>query len=440
MSLYQRAVALIISVSLSLTACTLSSPYGETGLTDAYRSQDTVLSEGMKHAQDVEHAYREKLAAQAKLGTHGGAALITLASVILGLATFDSHTDAIKGTALASGTGYYIGNWYANEAHELVYLRGIEAVVCATTAVSPINVPMATRDKLETDLKELDEAISGLIHAITALELRVGYGSTQNNENLIKALKAILSRAKQVHTGGSEMYSAGKVLLLQIDSANNDLIGAINAIDIAVDRALQQANPRLESLTNIVTQLSNSAAIFSPGLDIAGDLKQALDGQTAVSHFLPGNGNSRKKSKAEKKLARETRNGLEYSAMVIDGSRKVSDIVNVIGSKQPLEALENCGVNPEALANQLSISTGTVSLRAGEQSVARVVIDGGKKPYVATFLKSPTPGLDLRNPIPGDSLLEISASTDSKEGSYDVLVTDAAQNRVTLVVQISAAQ
>ena len=84
-----------------VTGCSVSTPHVEIELPLATKSGTVTLDKGIKYAQRMQAAYREKLSAHARMGSDGGATLITLASVVLGFAAFDVHIDNITGTALA---------------------------------------------------------------------------------------------------------------------------------------------------------------------------------------------------------------------------------------------------------------------------------------------------------------------------------------------------
>lgn len=444
MALLRRLFGIaIITVSTALAGCAgLSTPYVEIERpAAAVEREDVTLAYGIAYAQQARAAYRAKLSEHARIGTDGGAALITLAAIVLGLAAFDAHTDMITGAALAGGTGYAIGNWYANDAHQLTYLAGMEATSCAVEAVLPLYFSPTARDALAKDLGDLGAASSELGSAMSAVQSLIPLVEAQagGETDLTRKARTDVTEAGRILEQADKAYAAGRVLLRNIDAAGARLVTAIDRINVAMDRALQQTNPRLESLTNVISQLSASSALFAPGLDISGMLTSALapkdtvggpqSGGAIVDPALAAQNDAVKLAQALGRLA-------VAAGRAASLSRQVAAQVKAVNDARPLQALKDCGVDVEQIPSELTLSTGSISFDAKKASSQLVLVSGGKKPYVARFLQSPTPGLDLRNPLPGDSAVEIVASSQSEAGQFQILIADAAAHRATLVVLV----
>ena len=440
--------ALILS-SASLTGCAISNPYIDISLPARSESESIAIGSGIEYAQNVQAAYRKKLAEHARIGTDGGAALTLLGSAVLGLATFDAHIDSIIGAALAGGTGYALGKWYANENHELIYIRGMEAINCAIDAVLPLNFSAYTRNLLKGDLEQIRDHLVKLrgsvdeVQRLIPLVQATMQGGDNETASLINTAQMAVAQAIAVVNHVDEAATTGGILLYKVDGAGEHLITAVNRINVAVDQALQQSNPRLESLSNVISTLSASTGFFAPGVDLEGTLSAALtpekaDERSETTARTEGGVQLLQEPSLTPtdKLKQELGMLQVQSDFVSSLSQNLNMVVKGVSDARPLEALKACNVDTDSLPTKLSLSKRNVIFEASKAMEQTIIISGGKKPYVARFLKSPTPGLRLRNPMPISNDLDIIAGSDVTAGQYDVLVSDAAQNRVTFTVQV----
>lgn len=438
--------ALILS-SASLTGCAISNPYIDIPLPARSESESIAIGAGIEYAQNVQAAYRRKLAEHAQIGTDGGAALTLLGSAVLGLAAFDAHIDSIIGAALAGGTGYALGNWYENEDHEHVYLSGMEAINCAIEAVLPLNVSADARNLLETDVQKIRNSVAELRGHVDEVQrfIPLIQATMQSDDNetatLIDIAQMVVAQATAVVNHADEAATTGSILLYKVDGAGEHLITAVNRINVAVDQALQQSNPRLESLSNVISALSASTGFFAPGVDLGGTLGAALTPEkvdASIGKYVPH---------SDLPLGVPSRTPTDKLKQEIDMLRKQADVVSslsqslnmvvkAVSDTRPIEALKACGVDTDSLPTKLSLSKRSVIFESSKAMEQTIIISGGKKPYGARFLKSPTPGLRLRNPMPCSNDLDIIAGSDVTAGQYDVFVYDAAQNSVTFTVQV----
>lgn len=441
-------VFVLILSSASLTGCSISNPYIDIPRPARSESESIAIGSGIEYAQNVQAAYRRKLAEHAQIGTDGGAALRLLGSAVLGLAAFDAHIDSIIGTALAGGTGYALGSWYANEDHEHVYLSGMKAINCAIEAVLPLNVSADARNLLETDVQEIRNFVAELRERVDEVQrlIPLVQATMQNDDNetatLINTAQMAVAQAIAVVNHADEAATTGGILLYKVDGAGEHLITAVNRINVAVDQALQQSNPRLESLSNVISALSASTGFFAPGVDLEGTLGVALTPKKTDKRSeapKPAEGGqilSEPSLTPTNKLKQELGMLRVQADFVSSLSQKLNMVVKGVSDARPLEALKACNVDTDSLPTKLSLSKRNVIFEASKAMEQTIIISGGKKPYVARFLKSPTPGLRLRNPMPISNDLDIIAGSDVTAGQYDVLVSDAAQNRVTFTVQV----
>ena len=444
---FRRLILVFAPILLSafLAGCSVSNPYIDIPRPARSESETIALGSGIEYAQKVQAAYRRKLAEHAQIGTDGGAALMLLGSAVLGLAAFDAHIDSIIGTALAGGTGYALGNWYANEDHEHVYLSGMKAINCAIEAVLPLNVSADARDLLKADLEKISGYLLELrgrvdeVQRVIPLVQATMQSADKETTTLIKTAQMAVAQAIAVVKHADEAATTGGILLYKVDGAGEHLITAVNRINVAVDQALQQSNPRLESLSNVISALSASTGFFAPGVDFEGTLGAALAPEKAdggVNKIQQANLIEKQSLTPTDKLKQELGMLRVQADFVSSLSQSLNMVVKGVSEARPLESLKACDVDTDSLPTKLSLSKRNVIFEASKAMEQTIIISGGKKPYVARFLKSPTPGLRLRNPMPSSYDLDIIASSGVTAGQYDVLVSDAAQNRVTFTVQV----
>ena len=367
MIFHQRGTIVIaMFVSVFLAGCAVYNPHVEIERPIEPLPTPVPISYGIEYAQNAQKAYRDKLAAHARLGTSGGAALITLGSAVLGLAAFDAHIDVIKGTALAGGIGYTIGDRYANEAHERIYIRGMEAMNCAVEAVLPLNFPSKARDSLAKDIDELSKAILSL-NAVSAnvqsqISLVESREEFQKGKQPVDSAQAEVLEARNAASTADKLYGAGIILLRDIDGAGTRLVSAVDRINIAIDRALQQTNSRMESVADIISQLSDSARIFAPGLDFASNLPSIILTPTSASVASTSvlkETEMLKEKMDEEDVLRSLRTELkQLSQEVAIYSQRVRRVVKSVNDAHPIETLKSCGVDTEDMPDDPAPQTG----------------------------------------------------------------------------------
>lgn len=115
--------------------------------------------------------------------------------------------------------------------------------------------------------------------------------------------------------------------------------------------------------------------------------------------------------------------------------RRVAAVVNSISEAKPAASLKQCGV--EEVATGLSLRPpGPVELKKGQALTRRLIISGGKAPYAAELLEHPVKGLTLSHLVPFGPRIVIEATAEAPEGTYTLLVTDAAGNTKTIAVTV----
>ncbi len=423
------AVAVVIFGALVLQGCSMINPYVEWGSLSAQDPANPTLSEAIKYAQDAKKAYRKKLAAHAKMTNRTAVGMIFSGAAALGLATYGAHADALAGVGLAGGTGYTLAKWFSNDIRERIYAEGMKAMNCAVEAVLPLNFPEGKQQKanktkeggksgFEDDLESLKSQIDSVQQAILRVkELRKkGKAGTDDAQ----AADAAVAEAEQIVETANLAYIAGKSLHRQIQTSGSKLVVSVDRIGSAVDDAIRQSQPKLEALSNIISQLYAATKIFAVPTDDKADDK--ADDTLAVL-------NNQSLKVAVRTLRSESLK-LDTTAL------HVSAIVNEVNKKQPITMLKKCDVN---VTTDISVSPARIQMKAKTASEAKIIVKGGKSPYFARFLSSPPKkdSLTVEDPFPpGDHAITINATAEVGAGEYVLYIADTIGHSKTVTVSV----
>jgi hypothetical protein len=424
------ALTLLLTLAL-LPGCSLTNPYVTWDRPTEPQPASISLPYAIAYAKNARDKYREALSDRAKLTNLLGPGLITLSAIVLGQAAFGASKDAILGTGLGAATAYVIGNWFSNRSSDIVYLAGMEAMNCAVDAVLPLNFSDAVRNSLNADLGELSNSITSANQAIGNVQSLIPL--VENTHPLNQQARADVAKAEKVIETADQAYSPAQILLRHVDTVGTNLVSAVDRIGVAVDKALQQTQPRLESLVNVISQLSGASNIFAPGLGLAGTLAEALQPKEPKAKGQPIRP---EQLSPEEQLEIALGNLAAQSAALASWTRRVASVVNSVNETRPLQTLKECGVNVDKVDTDITVSSTLIQFPSDTPGERAVIVQGGKSPYVGRFLESPTPGVTLENPIPGDKLIRVKVAEKTPAMSYTLLVGDAAGHSKIVTVTI----
>lgn len=443
------SVALASTMLVSVSACAVN-PYAEWDAPDPKMVVETYsLPYALAYAKNARDAYRGKLRDQAVFDNLVSSGLITLGAAVLALAAFGADGDAILGVGLAGGTGYTLANRYSNNPQELIYIAGMEALVCAAEAVGPLNFSRGARNDLSTMLDGLPpgedglrkgglvnaraESLNNLASVKSYLQLVKLHGT---NPELVQQAQTMVTDAEAIISNSDQTYVTGKQLQRSIDTVAYDLVNAVDRISFSVDKAISESRPRLESLINIIGELSSATNIFAPGLNLSGVLDTHI-GKEFAEQSVDDPDEPQGPTQREEQLAAAMGALSGSIAKLSSASRQVAGIVNAVNEQRPLETLEDCGVDTSGASIDITLST--TGINTPEKTVAEfaVLVRGGTSPYVARFLTAPTPGVTIQNPIPGDRTIVVKVDGTATAAQYTLYVADAAGHEQTIPVIIS---
>ena len=431
--------AIIAIVVVLLSSCVITNPYIQLDAADTPKvSDDGVIqfADAVAYARTIRGLYRAKLAKHAKLANNTGSGLITLAGLILGLAAFDVYSDAILISALVGGTGYTLSSRSSSNPREIVYLAGMEATACAVEAMLPLSFSSKATTMLYKNVDTLStsiETVGGDIRTVRSLIATVGDNAGDRQTADLQQARAEVTRAEKLIETADAAYVAGSGLLRSIDRAGMTLVAAVDAITVEVDKAVQQTQPRIESLADIIGQLSSATDIFAPGLGISSDLS------SLVGKRVEPESEDIEKYNSMEPIARlhMAVNALATSALLLaSATRTVSGTVKGVNQKKPVSTLKKCGVTISDIETDIRVLPTEIQVLQEAEVEHSILVEGGKKNYVARFLTSPTPGVEVITPRSGDSVIRVKFTKDSTPSTYTLLVEDSAEHRKTVTVTV----
>ncbi|WP_425404109.1 hypothetical protein [Hwanghaeella sp.] len=440
-------LVLVGSTALSTTGCSLN-PYATwTPEEVAARTSSTrpTIVDAMAYAQTVRAAYRSKIHDQAILDNTVSTGIITLATAVIALAAFRADTDAILGVGLAGAAGYTLANRFSNNTQELIYFAGMEALGCATAAIGPLNYDDAAKIAFNGRLDDLSTSIAAVQKGMATVQSLIPAAEAASNATeAISQARAMVTQAQGAAETADATFLSGTTLQRNIQTAGYDLTSAVDRISLAVDKAISESRPRLDSLIGIISELSSATDILAPGLNLAGvlDARIAKDYGESASQSkiekLDGAGEERPEDFSARIALQSATEALSAAIFNLSSSnRRVAGEVNAVNSKRPLETLQVCGVDVSEISTDIALSTSGIQTDSKIDRDIDVIVSGGTSPYVARFDARPTPGVTVQSPIPGDRTVTVSVEKGAPSGSYPLRVSDAARHEKTISVVIA---
>jgi hypothetical protein len=370
------------------------------------------LADGIAYANNAKDRYKEAVGDQTLLTNALAVGLIPLGAAALGLGVTGGGSTAITALGLAGATAFATGTWLNSKPRQLIYIEGIKAVTCAVDAVLPLSL----------DPRPLHGAINGVNTAMGDVQQQIGVVrrliQASRNPRAAEAKRnaeADVVEAEAALRDAATTLAAGVRLDQEIGRAGQALISAVDRIGAEVDRAVLGTVADLQTLPGVIAGLAGLAGQFG-GVplpkrpDIGGPTKtDRADGLTASEI-------------AEVEAIEAARAELATRVNVLNQhSRLLAAIVNSVA--RPLESLKQCNV--AEVATNLTVDPAALDFTAGVDATKRLVISGGKTPYLYEWLDRPTPGLEVQAPVPGGPRLDVVA-TKPPENSFTLRVSDAA--------------
>jgi len=419
----------ILTCGTVLSACSLVNPYVTW---DRPPSGAQTLQDGIAYANRAQDKYKEAIGDQAKLTNILGLGLIPLSAAALGLGVTDGSGAVIAALGLAGGASYASGTWLSSRPRQLVYVAGIKAMTCAVDAMLPLAFSPDARKAFKDDLSGLNSAIGTFLQQVARVRelLEKVKRDYPDEQDVIADTERDLHTADTLQDTARSAFTSGTQLHREIDRAGLMLMSAVDWIGAEVDRAITATLPDIQGLPGIVGGLAQTSAQFGKLPEVKKGGEQ-MTGKTTTKETL-----QLQADKPTVKQLNDEKDALKTQAIALGSPvRAVSAVVNAVSEAKPSATLKQCGV--EEVATGLAVvPPAPVEFEKGKDATTRLVITGGKPPYVAELLEEPVEGLTVSQPVKFGSRVVIQITSKAALGQYTVLITDTASNTKTIGVTI----
>lgn len=417
----------IVLLTFAISGCALLNPHvvpddlDDSG-TPACPAHTMDLDTALVCAYAWSNTYRGALSSQAKLRTWSGVTLIALSGLALGYGITDGSGDTLTWLGIAGGVGYGASNWLANKPAQLAYLAGMKAISCAVTIVEPLSYMPYKGSNFSTKIDVLNAAISNTErHFLTAVNARSEYKENGGDTEVLASADTQISAARLVISNAGQAHTGGVALLGKESGAGQALINTVQRISYEVDGIIVQSLPSLQALPGVIDGLAGAAGMITH--------------QPASSFELPGTKLPTPKAELQTQntLLQNSRASLETALLELNksvgelrmASRPIEDNLAAAGKMTQFETLKGCGVDEEKLAPALSVSPSELQVGNSAAANRRLIVSGGRAPYMVELLESPVENLEVSQPVPFGPrvLVEVKAGVISSK--YTIHITDA---------------
>lgn len=419
-----RAISVVVAVTF--TAGCATNPLPRWQAPPAHEAREHSMAYARAYADAARTAYRSALDREVGASRDVGTTLIGLGALAAGMAAFKAHRDAITGAALLGGSTLAMGNWHINKQRQLVYVAALEAINCAVKAVVPF-------DMSATDQTSLREALNNLEAQIAATTDAIGVVEAEKNrlvatDSAVAAAEGAVATANAAVTAARETLVSGRKAAANVRAAGAQLVIAIDGIGAAVDKAVLDTLPDINSVKTVIAGLGALAGSIAPGAGVDTRLATALGSFAAQSR---GEGGA-----TTLEVRTPISNALETLGQQL---RKLLDAVAVVrgftsGLGAEITGLTECGVQ---ISFPLVATPNAVELTAGTASTHTVVLGGGTAPFSVRRQGSDVAGLTIVTPMAFDRAIHIATTTQLAGSSGTLLVLDASNPPKTISIALT---
>lgn len=434
---------LLVCCGVMLSGCSLVNPHVTWDRPS--EGQSVTLQAANEYANRAIVAYKEAAGDQAMLTSGLGLGLIPLSAAALGLGITGASSDAITALGLTGAAGFGAANWLSSKPRQLVYLAGMQAMTCAKDAMRPLDFSDARLTNFQSDLygdasTSLQQAVGNLESTkinveqlITSVEAAVG---DQASETVAQA-KRDVALAANVLTGAKEVLIKGLELDMQVSSAGETLVSAVDGIDAELGKAIVATTPDIQALPSIIEGLAARATQFStvPKVpDVAGKVsggEVAAAEKQMLQSLAPT---------LQTDLEAELRELKDDIAAVTVAANRISTVLASVGTVEPAKSLKLCRAEIKKVDTGITVEPdGDVEFVSGTAATRRLVVTGGKPSYFATLLEAPVAGLTVESkPEGGVAFIKITVTNEEVDpGSYTIHIKDSAENFEMVTVNVA---
>lgn len=372
-----------------------------------YLSYDRAVA----YARNAETEYVDAAANLAKLNTGMGSLMIPIAAAGTGIGITSGSATALTALGLSGAAGYGIGTWLGDKSRQSLYLQAAEATVCAIKATSPLGPFNANPGQISDKLNALSDSIDKVKNKIKDAET-----------NQCTANESEQSKAKLALDDAVKVYQDGVVLSSNALYVGNNLVNAVDAIKIKLDKMIATTQPELGSVEGIINGITQNSYRFGK-----------LSSKTTMA--------SKSREPEESYVLLDCLLESLVDPMIQKSQEIKLETAQVVEQLKSAGSLEDCSNGIDA--QTLSVDPSSINLTSGEKQERTVQVSGGKPLYQANFvgITPPEGSITVEQVIKGGSyLFVLKTSTDKDKvipaGEYLLRINDSSGRRVSVTVTV----
>ena len=452
------AAALPAAIALALAGCAspfVAPPPGAEALEQriAHEVKPVELAQAVSLAQRTHASYRAKIIELGESERAFNNGTLAFGTVILGLATANVHSSAIRGATLGTGAFYATGVLNTDRQRSQVYLTGMGALECAVGAVQPLALNEDARKEIVSDRHRLIDGMSRLAHAMANARAQATLAQWFDPNAFADAVKAVNDSMPAAQAAIDAATRADQQLRMRLEAPTKaalNLQTAVQGIDREVLRQVELSRPALQSIPAQLAALkantlfADLGALAPPAAAAsAAAATNAAHGKDFARNATKDEGKTAARSVADQALQiaagiAKALGELQGETSALQGTAQRVTASVVATAAQSADALLACKV--EGIVKPLTLTTPPDPLRAGKAVTLQIFIEGGNGNLRAGFTQKPVPGLSVNVPPGTLGLVEVQATDQTMAGRYSLLVEDTTlASRVTVPIVVEAA-
>lgn len=433
---------------------------------EAQSSSEESLAGARARSTELKRRYEGAVGDQAKLNASMGIALIPLTAAAIGLGATGGSAAAIVALSAAGAAGYGTATWLSSKPRQMAYLAGLKAITCAEDAVKPLDMSLADRVQLESDIRSLNvairrvESLAGQTSASADRAATRVAGAGQSTTPQLRALagaqreylKSVdghVRAARDLASSAQDAHASGVKLQQTISAAGGKLGSAIDDIAAEVGKLVAETQRDPEALANIINGLGGAYKMFAavpaqvqPRAAEAGSEIRAQSGRPRATGVQALSTEEQALEQAlltdQDQIAAQLATLYDAVAAMSSYRRAVAARVNPIAEGAQFERLKACGVKADTTVADLVIDpAGPFEFTKGKPGAKTFSIKGGMTPFDARLVAGATTGITVENDPPFSRTVFIRLAAEAAAGDYALVVRDGSGRSATAIIKVT---
>lgn len=375
-----------------------------------YLSYDKAVA----YARTAEGEYVKAAANLAKLNTSMGSLMIPLAAAGTGIGITSGSATALTALGLSGAAGYGMGTWLGDKSRQSLYLQAAEATVCAVKATSPLGPLNTNPTQLADELNVLNNSIVEVKNEINRVEAAERCTA---DESQLREAKLALDDATKIYQEGMKLSSNALYV-------GSNLVNAVDAIKIKLNKMLATTQPELGSVEGIINGITQNPYRF-------GKAPSKMSEVPTVN---------KRGAQVRMQEIRPCALLADHVNQMVQTSQKIKlGVAQVAEQMKGASSLDACATG--IAAQTLNVDPGNITLTSGEKQERTVQVSGGKPLYQANFVGNTPPdgSISVEQVIRGGSYLIVMKTSGDKtlpSGEYQLSISDSSGRATPVTITV----